>query len=124
MKRLAGIILLDGAGYDVAQQMQQGGLLTSQIYEPAFGTDPARQAKLSPTRHAAAPNAPRWLILHVARREDAAAQSTALATGLRKAGADVRLEGLEDVSHMTINRELGEDGNAQTGLVKAFLAAS
>ncbi len=123
MGRLAGVILLDGAGYDVARQMQQGGLLTSQIYEPAFGTDPARQARLSPTQHAAAPNAPRWLILHVARREDAAAQSSALASSLRKAGTSVQLEALEDVSHMTINRELGQDGTAQTQLVQAFLAA-
>lgn len=124
MGRLAGVILLDGAGYDVARQMQQGGLLTSQIYEPAFGTDPARQARLSPTHHAAAPNVPRWLILHVARREDAAGQSSALASSLRKAGAIVQLEALDDVSHMTINRELGQDGTAQTALVEAFLAAS
>lgn len=124
MAQLAGVILLDGAGYDVPRQMQQGGLLTSRIYEPAFGTDPARQARLSPARHAAAPNASRWLILHVARREDAAAQSTALASGLREAGAAVQLEALDDVSHMTINRELGQDGNDQTRLVQAFLAGS
>lgn len=124
MARLAGVILLDGAGFDVPRQMQQGGLLTSRIYEPAFGTDPVRQARLSPARHAAAPNASRWLILHVARREDAAAQSTALASGLREAGAAVQLEALDDVSHMTINRELGQDGNDQTRLVQAFLAGS
>ena len=53
-----------------------------------------------------------------------ARSSRRLASGLRKAGADVRLEALEDVSHMTINRELGQDGTAQTALVEAFLAAS
>lgn len=122
MNRLAGVILLDGAGYDVARQMEQGGPLTRQIYEPAFGTDPARQARLSPTRHAAAPNAPRWLILHVARRQDAGVQSGALAGALRQAGAKVTLEAIDDVSHMTINRELGQSGNVQTRLVQEFLA--
>lgn len=121
MSQLAGVIPLDGAGYDVPKQMQQGGLLTRQIYEPAFGTDPPRQARLSPTLHAAAPNAPRWLILHVARREDAAAQSSALARALEQAGAKVQLEPVDGESHMTINRELGEPGNPQTDLVAAFL---
>lgn len=118
---LAGVILLDGAGYDVAAQMQQAKLLTKRIYEPAFGTDPARQARLSPTRHAAAPNAPRWLILHVAGRDDARAQSSAMAQALQQAGAKVQLESLEGESHMTINRELGETGNRQTDLVAGFL---
>jgi arylformamidase len=124
MERLSGVILIDGAGYDVASQMQQGKLLASRIYEPAFGTDPARQARLSPTRHSTAPNAPRWLILHVATREDAAAQSGALARALQQAGAKVQLEPIDGVSHMTINRELGQVGNAQTRLVQDFLAGS
>lgn len=121
MARLAGVILLDGAGYDVAAQMQQAKMLTKRIYEPAFGTDPARQARLSPTRHAAAPNAPRWLILHVAGRADAKAQSTALAQELMRAGAKVQLESLDGESHMTINRALGDPGKRQTELVAGFL---
>lgn len=121
MARLAGVILLDGAGYDVAAQMQQTGLLARRIYEPAFGTDPDRQARLSPIRHAAAPNAQRWLILHVAGRDDARMQSTALAGALQKAGAQVQLESLEGESHMTINRELGAPGERQTDLVAGFL---
>ncbi|WP_017671037.1 alpha/beta hydrolase [Blastomonas sp. AAP53] len=122
LTRLAGVILLDGAGYDVASQMQQANVLTRKIYEPAFGTDPARQARLSPTQHAAAPNAPRWLILHVARRADSREQSATLAAALQTSGAQVQLEAVEDVSHMTINRELGQTGNRQTSLVQAFLA--
>lgn len=123
LSSLAAIILLDGAAYDVAEQMKQGSFMTKRTYEPAFGADPARQARLSPTVHAAAPNAPRWLILHVARRADAAAQSNALARALQNAGATVQLEPIEGESHMTINRELGEPGNPHTGVVERFLAS-
>jgi acetyl esterase/lipase len=121
VRSLAAVILLDGAAYDVAEQMKQGSFMTKRTYEPAFGTDPARQARLSPTLHAAAPNAPRWLILHVARRADAAAQSNSLARALQNAGATVQLEPIEGESHMTINRELGEPGNPHTDIVEKFL---
>ncbi|WP_446654061.1 alpha/beta hydrolase [Blastomonas sp.] len=118
---LAGVILLDGAAYDVAEQMRQGSFMTKRTYEPAFGTEPQRQARLSPTLHAAAPNAPRWLILYVARRADATAQSIALARALQQGGARVQLTGMDGESHMTINRELGQPGNPQTDAVDAFL---
>jgi acetyl esterase/lipase len=121
MTDLAGVILLDGAAYDVAEQMRQGSFMTKRTYEPAFGTEPARQARLSPTLHAAAPNAPRWLILYVSRRADATAQSNALGRALQQAGAKVQLEGVDGESHMTINRELGQPGNPQTRSVEAFL---
>lgn len=121
MSALAGVILLDGAAYDVAEQMKQAAFMTKRTYEPAFGTDPARQARLSPTLHAAAPNAPRWLILHVSRRADATAQSQSLARALQQAGSRVQLEAVDGESHMTINRELGAPGNPQTDLVGAFL---
>lgn len=121
MAALAGVILLDGAAYDVAEQMRQGSFMTKRTYEPAFGTDPSRQARLSPTLHAAAPNAPRWLILYVSRRADATAQSNALGQALQQAGGKVQLEGIDGESHMTINRELGLAGNPQTDKVEAFL---
>lgn len=122
MATLAGVILLDGAGYDVARQMRDQPMLSRSIYEPAFGTDPARQAKLSPLTHSAAPNVGHWLILHAARRQDAATQSRSLADALIAAGADVRVSAIEGENHMTINRELGAEDNAHTLAVEKFLA--
>lgn len=121
MDRIAGVVLLDGAAYDVARQMRDQPMLSNQLYLPAFGTDPVRQARLSPLTHAATPNAPRWLILYVARRADAAAQSDALARALTTSGAEVRLKGIEGESHRTINRELGAADNAHSAEVAAFL---
>jgi arylformamidase len=119
--RIAGVILLDGAGYDVARQMRDTPMIAQKIYVPAFGTEPARQARLSPITHAAAPNAPRWLILHVARRQDATVQSNALAAALNAAGARARVESIEGENHMTINRELGDKTNRHTAAVSEFL---
>ncbi len=67
---LDGIVLLDGAGYDVAAQMARGGPFLRRLYARAFGDDPAFHARVSPTLHAAAPNAGRFLILHIASRPD------------------------------------------------------
>ncbi len=64
-KSMRGVIPLDGACYDVPRQIAEGGQFMHDTYLQAFGTDPKRQAALSPTQHAAAPNAPAFLILHV-----------------------------------------------------------
>ena len=64
------------------QLVAEGGQFMHDTYLQAFGTDPKRQVALSPTRQAAAPNAPAFLILHV-QREDGTAQSKALAAALR-----------------------------------------
>ncbi|WP_373486468.1 alpha/beta hydrolase [Blastomonas sp.] len=122
MGRIAGVILLDGAGYDVARQMADQPMIARSIYTRAFGSDPVRQARLSPITHAAAPNAPRWLILHVARRTDAATQSNALASVLTAAGASAEVTSIDGETHMTINRELGVGDNPHTRAVSDFLS--
>ncbi|APR54021.1 alpha/beta hydrolase [Sphingomonas koreensis] len=125
MERIKGVILLDGAAYDVPVQAGEGPGIMRPTYTQAFGTDPARQRALSPTLHAAAPNAPRFLILHV-EREDGRRQSEALAAALRKAGtqAEVRaLRGRGLRGHMEINRALGDPDYPGTGIVDAWIDA-
>ena len=68
---LSGVVLLDGAAYDVPSQLREGPRVMQRMYRQAFGADAVRQARLSPTAQAAAPNAPAFLILHV-QREDGA----------------------------------------------------
>lgn len=120
---LSGVIPLDGAAYDVPDQMDENARLMGDTYKQAFGTDPVRQKALSPYYHAAAPNAPAFLILHV-EREDGARQSAALAEALRKNGASVKLQGFEGKGlrgHMEINRKLGEADYRATPVVDAWL---
>lgn len=119
-----GVVLLDGAAYDVAAQLEEGPRIMRRTYRQAFGSDPARQAKLSPTAQAAAPNAPAFLILHV-EREDGARQSEKLGAALRRAGTPVEVRGFPGKGmrgHAEMNRRLGDESYPPTKAVDAFLA--
>jgi acetyl esterase/lipase len=118
-----GVMPNDGAAYDVARQITGGGPMMGQTYTQAFGTDPARHQALSPITHAAAPNAPAFLLIHV-QRPDGVAQNKALAEALRRAGTAVEVgsfpgEGLR--GHMEINRRLGEPDYPATPVMDAWL---
>jgi arylformamidase len=123
LKAIAGVVLLDGAGYDVPLQIKSPGNLVRPMYEAAFGTDPVRQRALSPSFQTAAPNVARWLILPVATRADSLAQSKALAAGLTRAGSRADVMPVPDSSHAKLNHQLGTDGDFATGKVDRFLAA-
>ncbi|WP_371135333.1 alpha/beta hydrolase [Novosphingobium sp.] len=118
-----GVMPNDGAAYDVPKQMAQAGRFMMDTYKQAFGTDPARQKALSPVFHAAAPNAPRFLLLHV-QREDGVAQANELAAALKRGGSSVEVgsfpgKGLQ--GHAEINRKLGEPDYAATPVMDAWL---
>lgn len=124
MSALAGVIPLDGAGYDIVRQIAEGGPATRDIYSKAFGSDPARQKALSPYWHTTSPNASAFLILHV-EREDGARQSEALADMLRKNSTPVQLQAFEGKGmkgHMEINRKLGDPDYPATPVVDKWLS--
>ena len=118
-----GVVLLDGAGYDIAGQMARPGNPVAAMYDAAFGKEVARQKALSPTLHAAAPNVANWLILPIDRRDDSKAQSEGLAAALRPAGASAKVVAVPGESHSSLNKGLGEEGDFATGEVDKFLAA-
>lgn len=125
VEKLAGVVLLDGAAYDVPQQMQDGPRIMHKTYEAAFGDDRSRQRALSPTLQAASPNARDFLILHV-QREDGTRQSEALGRALVAAGARVKVQGFEGKGlrgHMEINRQLGDPNYPATPVVDRFIDA-
>ena len=121
MQAVQGVVLLDGAGYDVPKQMAEPRNLVAGMYDAAFGRDPKRQQALSPTSHAASPNAARWLILPVARRTDSTAQSNLLAAALNAAGAHASVVPVPGESHGSLNKGLGEEGDFATEEVDRFL---
>jgi arylformamidase len=119
-----GIVPLDGAAYDVSDQVDENARLMGDTYRQAFGTDPVRHRALSPTLHAAAPNAPAFLILHV-QRQDGERQSEALGAALGRAGTPATVQGFAGRGlrgHMQINRRLGDPDYPATAVVDAFLA--
>ena len=120
---IAGVIPNDGAAYDVPAQMKDGPPIMQATYKQAFGTDPARQQALSPTAHAAAPNAREFLLLYV-QRPDGVRQAKALGDALVAGGSRVEHgsfagEGLK--GHAEINRSLGDPAYPATVTVDAWL---
>jgi len=120
---IAGVVPLDGAAYDVANQLEQGPRIMGRMYSQAFGSDAARQARLSPTLQAEAPNAPEFLILHV-QRPDGVRQSQRLGAELRRAGTDVEVKGFPGTGlqgHAEINRRMGDPDYPATPVLDSFL---
>jgi acetyl esterase/lipase len=120
---LSGVILLDGAGYDIPRQISQTLLpRLKAMYTNVFTEDEETQKDASPITHVArGKGIPPFLILHVASRRDSRAQSEGLAAKLREAGVEVKVEPAEGKTHLTINRELGEPEDGPTKVVFKFL---
>jgi len=126
---IRGVIPIDGAAYNVPQQMRDaGGFMLRRTYQPAFGDDAARQRALSPTLQAGRPDAPDWLILYDDQRADAVSQSTELATALRRAGVAVTSQGLHFderfvlARHRRMNVDFGTAGYAANPAIEALMA--
>lgn len=114
-----GVVLLDGAGYDVPRQIAEAGPLLRRMYVNAFGSDETAQRRLSPVTHAAAPNAPSFMIIHSSRRADSSAQSKSFAEALTGGGSAVVVTPVDD-SHAGIFRRFGQPGHRTTAEVDAF----
>lgn len=122
---LKAVVLLDAAAIDVPPIMEagRGAPTVVRYYQPAFGDDPARQAALSPLRHAEPPNAPAWLMLHDVNNPLAGLQSRQLSVALIAAGAqEATVQPVKDTTHMRLNNEIGQPGDAATAEIDAFLA--
>lgn len=119
---LAGVIPLDGAGYDATLPRPPGlvGRALERMYEQAFGD---QRAELSPTLRVRPGVAyPPFLIFHVASRDDARAQSEALARALTGAGGQAEVISAPGDSHRDINVEFGAAGDAEGERAARFIA--
>lgn len=120
---LAGVILLDGAGYDATGARGRGlvGRALGRMYERAFGAD---AAALSPTlRVADGRSYPPFLLFHIASRADAAAQNQGLAEALIRAGGRAEVVVAPDDSHREINVGFGAPGDPQGERAARFISA-
>ena len=122
LSAIKGCIPVDCAVYDIPRQLKSAGPLRSGTYTSAFGENEAEQKQLSPMTHVAkGKGIPPFLILHVANRPDATAQSQALAQALEGAGVQAKVVPGEGKTHATINNDLGLPNDAPTKAVFEFL---
>jgi acetyl esterase/lipase len=122
---IKGVILLDGAGYDIPAVMtgedRRPGARTT--YARAFGTDEAGWRDASPIAHVAAGKGiPPFLIFHAGAREASEVQAQALAGALGAAGVAARVVHAPGKDHGSINRDIGTPGDGPTRAILAFLA--
>lgn len=119
---IRGVILLDGAGYDIPRQFPVASRLgmLGTMYRDAFTNDPAVQRDASPALKPVK-NPPPYLILHVAARPDSKTQSEILAKALARGGGKATIIAVPGKNHMTINSDCGKPGDPVTAAVAGFL---
>jgi arylformamidase len=119
-KDIAGVIALDGAGYNAAQEMRWfAGRPMGEQFDKAFGP---RADALSPTLLASASVAmPPFLILYILSRPDSPPQARALAAAIRQAGGTVAIRCTADRTHAEINQNFGLPGSADGDMGAAFI---
>jgi acetyl esterase/lipase len=120
---IRGVILLDGAGYNVERQIKESRLpALRNLYLNAFGDDPEDWQALSPLLNVEEKRTyPPVLILYVNSRRDSTAQSVALSERLQEVGGQAEAIGYDDKSHATINREFGVADDPPTEAASKFL---
>jgi arylformamidase len=108
-------VLLDAGTIDVVSRLERGA---PPLFENAFGTDPAFWRAASPLHQLRTKTAP-ILAVCASGRRDACDDNRGFVDKARGLGARAELLP-KPLSHMAINRDLGED-NAYTREVEAFL---
>jgi acetyl esterase/lipase len=124
LSMLKGVVLLDGAGYDIPATMAMPGVdgVVAGLFRAAFGDDPAAWKDASPMAHVAAGKGiPPFLALTAAGRVASTSRSRELVEALRKAGVFAETADFPGKDHGTINREFGDPGDGPTGKAMDFL---
>lgn len=123
LKDMKGVILLDGAGYDILKLRENDTKSYRRLYVPVFGDNPGTLRDASPIYHIAPGKgiAP-FLIIHAGAREASKEQASLLADGLKKAGVQVEVYHAKDRDHESLNRKLGNEGDGATEALLSFMS--
>ena len=117
---LAGVIALDGAGYDAAAELDElkDHPMLRKVYERGFG---ARAAELSATKLVrSGVTYPPFLILYT-DRISAERRSTELVGRLHAAGGKAATYLAPNKTHAQINHDLGVEGDPEGARVARFI---
>jgi acetyl esterase/lipase len=119
---LKGVILLDGAAYDVPRRIEAGEPKEKPLFEEVFGKDAASQRDSSATTHVArGKGIPPFLIFHVAGRDLSRVQSEHLARLLTDAGVTAKVVPAEGKTHSSLSEDMGKPDDVPTRVVFEFL---
>jgi acetyl esterase/lipase len=114
------VVLLDGAGYDVAKATQADR--SAGLYLRAFGDDPAVWADASPANHVGEGPLPSRVLVVVQGGEGRVATVRSFADQLATAGADAELANVSPLTHLEVNEQIGVPESVMTSLMTAELS--
>lgn len=118
-----GVILLDGAGYDIPAKLKLGRAASERMYLNAFTEDEAVQRDASPLHHVeAGKHIPPFLIIPIARRFDSNKMSEELAQAINEAGGTATVYVAEGKTHGSVNGDIGRPDDKPTSEIMKFLA--
>lgn len=120
---LGGVILLDGAGYDIPSLLAHRGAerVLHEIYRDAFSDDQDLHRDASPQTHVASGTGiPPFLITHTDRLASRS-RSAAFGAALRQAGVEADVLGSPGDTHAEINQKIGESGHPPTEAAIRFM---
>lgn len=117
-----GVILLDGAGYDIPKKLKLGNAVANAMYRNAFTGNEETQTNASPIHHVeVGKNIPPFLIIPIARRADSIQMSNDLRDALKAAHVDASIHVAEGKTHGSVNSDIGKAGDQPTAAMIAFL---
>lgn len=118
-----GVVVFNAEGFDVPARIAESRF-RAHYYRRYFGGDPDGQRALSPSAHAAAPNAPAFLFVADAEKGPFAAQADRMARALAAAGADARVWRVAPAFRQSEETHLGLPQHPRTADLLAFLRSA
>lgn len=119
---IKGTVLLDGAGYDIAKNIESANLIGRGMYETAFTTDPNVWREASPVNFVkAGVSTPPYFIIHAGTRVEAYEQAVLMAEALKAANVPAEIYHALTKNHMTLNRDLGRVFDAPYQAILTFI---
>ncbi len=122
LSTIRGVVLLDGAGYDLSSEGRVVGGRLTDMYDQAFTSDPSVQQDASPIHHVEpGKGIPPFLVTHIQSRRGSKLMSERLAQRLTDAGVEAAVYSAEGETHGSINQSFGTQGHATTDTVMQWL---
>lgn len=117
-----GVVLLDGSGYDIPVLMNDAKSKLREWYTQAFGNTKKEWEMASPVNFVKpGKKIPAFMIAYAGERDASEVEAKIFSKKLTEAQVENKVFFYQKKSHLTISRELGEEGDKTTEDVLRFL---